>query len=335
MEVGEKIKGQSEYLILEKIASGGMGSVLKAKMLGVEGFEKIVAIKTILSKYASNEIFVKRFVFEAKLVASLVHENIVQIYQLDKRRKEYFFVQEYVDGITLYDFMEFHKKVKLTLPIELAVFIASRIARGLAFAHSRYSPQGEPLNIIHCDICSHNLMINREGVPKITDFGIAKAATMQRTGKISGKLAFMSPEQYSDPDSMTAQSDIYSLGVVLFYMLSLEHTRDLNSGKENLVEQIKTNYINWSVLPDTVPDKLREILSKMLSFNPADRFSNSAELAKTLEYYIYKDGYGPTIVSLAEYMKRTMPGFFCQPYDGDFLTVPPHCIASNEKTIII
>ena len=111
MEVGEKIKGQSEYLILEKIASGGMGSVLKAKMLGVEGFEKIVAIKTILSKYASNEIFVKRFVFEAKLVASLVHENIVQIYQLDKRRKEYFFVQEYVDGITLYDFMEFHKKV--------------------------------------------------------------------------------------------------------------------------------------------------------------------------------------------------------------------------------
>ncbi|MBE6366581.1 MAG: serine/threonine protein kinase [Lentisphaerae bacterium] len=304
------IKSYSRYEIIKELASGGMGSVLKAKLKGVEGFEKVVAIKTLLPRYAGDGDFVERFIFEAKLVANLVHENIVQIYQLDLVDGEYFFVLEFVDGISLYDFVEFHKIMNKRLPLELAVFIASRAARALAYAHSRRDGSGKPLNIIHCDICPHNILINQEGVPKITDFGIAKAATMRDSGLVSGKLAFMAPEQCLTPGHLTCAADIYSLGVVLFYMLSNHYSRDVYSGRDALIEQIRSNYINWSVLPEELPDGLIDILRRMLAASPGERFKDSAELARSLEYYIYKDGYGPTIVTLAEYMRQLMPGRF-------------------------
>ena len=309
------IKSCASYEIVKELASGGMGSVVKAKLKGVEGFEKVVAIKTLLPKFANDEDFVRRFIFEAKLVANLVHENIVQIYQLNKVDDEYFFVLEFVDGISLYDFVEFHRIIDRKLPWNLAVFITSRAARALAYAHSRRDADGRPLNIVHCDICPHNILINKEGVTKLTDFGIAKAATLKNSNTVSGKLAFMSPEQCISPWNITPASDIYSLGVVLFYMLSNHYSRDVYADKENILEQIRNNYVNYSALPDDLPDALLSILKRMLATNPADRFENSADLARSLEYYIYKDGYGPTNVSLAEYMRLIMPGRFIEPID--------------------
>ena len=131
-----RLKSYTQYEIIKVIASGGMGTVAKAKLKGVEGFEKIVAIKTLLSRYAGDEAFVQRFVLEAKLVANLVHENIVQVYQLDRVNGEYFFVLEFVDGISLYDMVEFHRAIKKQLPPPLAVFIASRAARALGLDYT-------------------------------------------------------------------------------------------------------------------------------------------------------------------------------------------------------
>ena len=306
------IKSCASYEIIQTLASGGMGSVAKAKLKGVEGFEKIVAIKTLLPRYANDEEFVKRFVFEAKLVANLVHENIVQIYKLNKTYNEYFFVLEFVDGISLYDFVEFHKIIDRRLPLKLAVFIASRAARALAYAHNQHDANGRPLNIVHCDICPHNILINKEGVPKLTDFGIARAATVKNSNTVSGKLAFMSPEQCNAPNKVTAASDIYSLGVVLFYMLSNHYNRDVHADRTHIIEQIRSYYVNYSVLPEDLPDDLLTILKRMLAADPEERYTNSADLARALEYYIYKDGYGPTIVSLAEYMREIMPGRFIE-----------------------
>jgi serine/threonine protein kinase len=180
----------------------------------------------------------------------------------------------------------------------------------LAYAHSRKDRFDQPLNIIHCDICPHNILINREGVPKLTDFGIARAATIQSSDHVSGKLAFMSPEQYNDPQSVTFASDIYSLGVVLFYMLCNHYTRDVRSGRQGVIQQIRCNYINWDALPDDLPDNLRAILKKMLEFDPACRYRDCHELVQVLEYYIYRDGYGPTMVTLSKYMHEFMPGYF-------------------------
>ncbi|MBO5924374.1 MAG: serine/threonine protein kinase, partial [Lentisphaeria bacterium] len=319
------IKSCASYEIIKELASGGMGSVVKAKLKGAEGFEKVVAIKTLLPGFANDVDFVRRFIFEAKLVANLVHENIVQIYQLNKVDDEYFFVLEFVDGISLYDFVEFHRVLDRKLPRNLAVFIASRAARALAYAHSRHDADGKPLNIVHCDICPHNILINKEGVTKLTDFGIAKAATLKNSSTVSGKLAFMSPEQCNDPEHLTKSSDIYSLGVVLFYMLSDHYSRDIRTDRNSLIEQIRCNYVNYAALPDDLPDELRRILQKMLAADPAERYADCSELARELDYYIYRDGYGPSNVVLSEYMRAIMPGRFGDSPESDGKTevLPP------------
>lgn len=306
----KKLFGNVEYEIIQNIADGGMGSVFKALEKGVEGFEKIVAIKTLLSCYSDDKKFVDRFISEAKLVANLVHENIVQTYQLNQYNGEYYFVLEYVDGISLYDFMEFHRKTQTVLPRNLAVFIAGRVARGLAYAHSRRDHYGRPLNIVHCDVCPHNVLINTEGLPKITDFGIAKATTMNdEESTISGKLPFMSPEQ-ANKKEIDFRSDIYSLGIVLFYLLSGKTTRKIDVTLNEILDQAKTNFIDWIQLPEDIDRELMSILQRMLATEPSERYQNTSELARDLEYYIYKDGYGPTIVTLANYMRTQLPALF-------------------------
>ncbi len=305
----KKFQTQTEFEFIELIAEGGMGQVFKARHKGVAGFEKIVAIKTMKSFIAKNSEFRKRFINEAKLVANLVHENIVQIYQLGQLEEMYYFVLEYVNGISLHQFLDHHLTVKKSIPHKLAVFICSRIARGLAYAHSRTDSAGHPLNIVHCDICPDNVLITNEGLTKITDFGIAKMRDSNNNKALTeGKPLFMSPEQ-ARGEILTQQSDIYSLGIVLFLLTSGMLTREFDKEKNQiLLYRAGAGDVNWNKLPDDIDPALKQILIKMLAGEPEDRYSSSAELAAALEYHIYKDGYGPTIVTLAEYMQIEMPG---------------------------
>ena len=243
---------------------------------------------------------------------------------------------EFVDGISLFDFIDLHITTGKTLPENLAVFITSRIARGLAYAHTRVDAAGQPLNIAHCDVCPHNILITREGLPKLTDFGIAKAKNMTDYKTISGKLPFMSPEQAAGGE-IDFRSDIYSLGAVLFYMLSGSSIRDLNEEIKIILKQAKNNLIQWQRLPDDTPTELLTILSKMLATKPGERYQDTTELARDLEYHIYKSGYGPTIVTLAEYMHKFMPGRFGAIPTNDTLDELDHTIPigqENSDTII-
>ncbi|MCK5376794.1 MAG: protein kinase, partial [Acidobacteria bacterium] len=129
-----------------------MGSVYQAQQLGNAGFSKTVAIKTILDLFAADEEFVRLFIGEAKLVADLVHENIVQVYDLGLSEGRYFIVMEYVEGITLEAFVRMHLDEEMPLPAELGAFIASRVCRGLEYAHRRTDCDGRPLGIVHRDI---------------------------------------------------------------------------------------------------------------------------------------------------------------------------------------
>ncbi|MDR0931738.1 MAG: serine/threonine protein kinase [Victivallales bacterium] len=302
------LEGRERYEYINLIAEGGMGRVYKARKIGVAGFEKIVAIKMLLKKFLDDPDYVASFIGEAKLVANLIHENIVQIYQLERYKGAYYFVIEYVDGMSLYDLIRFHAKLKRTLPLELAVFIAGRVARGLAYAHSRRGADGSSLGIVHCDICPHNVLINTEGVPKITDFGIARMTSKNAVeGKVAGKLAFMAPEQ-ARFEAVDFRADIYSLGIVLFYMISGKMARDVSLSSTEQLKQAQENRIDWTRLPANLPEEILNILYKMLASDLNERYVNTSELARDLEYFIYKDGYGPTIVTLADYMKKLMPG---------------------------
>jgi serine/threonine protein kinase len=290
--------------VVRKIADGGMGTVYEAIQSGVEGFEKTVAVKTLLSQFSNDSRFLRMFIDEAKLVANLVHENIVQIYQLGKDDDEYFIIYEYVNGISLREFLDLHHSMHLTLPPELAVFIASRIARGLAYAHSRCDAEGHPLEIVHQDVCPNNILISTEGLPKLTDFGIAKAATNLEANSqrgVAGKLPYMSPEQGARKP-VDKRSDIYSLGMVLFEMLAGTNARDLNP--KALLECVISGQIDWGKLPDSLDDALVGLLKQMMARNRDDRYDRAEMVAHDLEYHIYKEGYGPTIQTLETYMRR-------------------------------
>lgn len=329
------LEGRERYELVRLIAEGGMGTVYKARKIGVAGFEKTVAIKMLRKQLSDNESYVGSFISEAKLVANLIHENIVQIYQLERYAGAYYFVIEYVDGMALFDLVDFHVKLRRQMPLELAVFIAARVARGLAYAHSRRGADGRPLGIVHCDVCPHNILINTEGVPKITDFGIARVASQKAAeGRVSGKLAFMAPEQ-ARLEPVDFRADIYALGIVLFYMISGRMARNVGLQPTEQLAQARENRIDWSLLPENLPEEIIAMLHKMLAGDPSDRYDDTSVLARDLEYYIYKDGYGPTIVTLADYMKTLMPGRFGLEPDAetDAIGDDDRTIVLNQKTI--
>ena len=184
--------------IVRKISAGGMGVVYEALQHGSGRFKKRVAIKLILEEYSKVEEFRSNFIGEARLVADLIHTNIVQTYHLGEISGQYYMTMEYVDGITLEEFIERHKTTQQAVPADLAAFIVSRVCRGLAYAHQRCDAQGRPLGIVHRDVNPRNIMLAKEGDVKLTDFGIAKALDLMYNEEgeiIAGKDEYLSPEQ--------------------------------------------------------------------------------------------------------------------------------------------
>src|ERR1700733_5400339 len=215
------IQSDFRYDIVRKIFEGGMGIVYEAEQHGARNFVKRVAIKIIRPSFASQKIFIENFIGEAKLVADLIHTNIVQTYHLGETNNACFIAMELIRGVNLEQFTRQLADKKKNLPKELAVFITSRIARGLAYAHAKCDKNGKPLGIVHRDVSFKNIMIAFKGDVKLTDFGIAKARgflTDQEGEVVAGKPDYMSPEQayFQVTDK---RSDIFSAGVVLAHLL--------------------------------------------------------------------------------------------------------------------
>ncbi|RMD83611.1 MAG: serine/threonine protein kinase [Lentisphaerae bacterium] len=299
---------QYRFKVVRKLAEGGMGSVYEAMQIGCEGFQKRVAIKMLLRSLCRHERFVRMFVQEAKLVANLVHENIVQIYQLSRLPDgTYYFVMEYVNGLSLFEFLQFHRQIKKEPPpLPLAVHIISRIARGLAYAHTRSDHLQRPLNIVHRDVCPNNILITTEGLAKLTDFGIAiMDQDLYSPGRLMGKLTYMAPEQALQ-QNVDFRVDIFSLGACLFELICLEPIRQ-RLGHDAMLEAARKGYVDWEKFPKELPAEIRGILKRCLAFDAAERYSTTDELARDLEYFIYKDGYGPTIQTVEAYLRHEMP----------------------------
>ncbi len=302
----KKLEDSITFRVERTIASGGMGSVYEARQVGAAGFEKRVAIKTILPEFSADRRFVDLFIQEAKLVADLVHENIVQIYQFGLSAEGYYIVMEYISGMPLAEFIRVHAATKEAIPEELAVFIVSRIARGLAYAHSRVDRHGAPMGIVHRDVCPNNILVTTEGLPKLADFGIAKAATQIIRAR-GGKKSYMSPEQ-AGSGQVDFRSDIYSLGLVLFELLAQRPARALWA--DQLIEAAREGRVDWEALPVTVSPPVRAILERMLQLKPLWRYAATDQLAYDLEYTIYHKGYGPTVVTLETYLRQRFPGLY-------------------------
>jgi eukaryotic-like serine/threonine-protein kinase len=314
----QEIQYLTSYQIIRKLATGGMGSVYLAEQLGAEGFRKVVAIKTIKKEYLKNKENVDLFVGEAKLVADLIHENVLQVYQLGQTKGIYYIVMEYAHGKNLADFVRAHKDRHKVCNVDIGAFVISRVCRSLHYAHEAKNMAGQMLNIVHRDVTPSNVIITYGGVVKLTDFGIAKAVIMNTPDEaevIMGKLPYMSPEQ-AKFQGTTRQSDVFSLGLVMYELLTNTVVYNVND-IEDLVDKMD----NYSIKPPRrlnphIPEKLELIMLKALDVNPATRYQTAREFGQDLEHYMYDGGYGPTNEKLSRYLNRLFPEEASMPVTG-------------------
>lgn len=281
-----------------------MGTVYEAVQNGAGGFEKSIAVKLIREEYSEVRDFRSNFFGEAQLVADLIHTNIVQTYHLGEFQGQYFITMELVRGINLGEFINIHRKLRKKIPVELAVFIASRICRGLAYAHRKHDRKGRHLNIVHRDVNPRNVMLACEGDVKLTDFGIAKALNLmynQEGRIIAGRYEYISPEQ-ARKEVTDSRADLFSIGVVLAEMLD-GYNRFLGIDDDASIQNILELPIpNYSKELAEVDAALNSILHKLLERQRGKRYRDATEALTDLEYYMYNDGYGPTNEKLSIYL---------------------------------
>jgi eukaryotic-like serine/threonine-protein kinase len=300
------IKSDFSYDVVRKIFEGGMGVVYEAEQQGARNFVKRVAIKIIRPNFASQKMFIENFIGEAKLVADLIHTNIVQTYHLGEANGACFICMELIRGANLEQFSRQLVEEKRTLSKELAVFITSRVARGLAYAHAKTDKDGKPLGIVHRDVSFKNIMIAFEGDVKLTDFGIAKARgflTDQEGEVVAGKADYMSPEQ-ANFQVTDKRSDLFSTGVVLSHLLLGRNIFKGATAEESRQRIINQPIPDFRTLDERIDDGLNDLLQHCLTRDLKRRYATADELMYDLEYYIYHGGYGPTNETLGKFIRE-------------------------------
>ena len=272
MNLEGKLLG-SRYEIIEKIGSGGMATVYKAKDLILKRF---VAVKVLREEYTTDNEFIKRFNTEAESAASLVHPNIVSVYDVGKEGNLYYIVMELVKGKTLKEIIVEDGRMGW----KWSVKIAKQIAQALEVAHKN--------NIIHRDIKPHNIIITEDGVAKVTDFGIAKAvsnSTITAFGTTIGSVHYFSPEHarggYTD-----AKSDLYSLGVVLYEMVTGRVPFDADTPVSVALKHMQETPVSPIVLNPAIPQSLNDLILKAMEKDPNMRYSSATEMIEDLDKII-------------------------------------------------
>ncbi len=279
------------YLLLERVAIGGMAEVFKAKAFGVEGFERILAIKRILPNMADDDEFINMFVDEARIAVQLSHANIVQIYELGRVDTQYYIAMEYVFGRDLRQVLDRFRQRKQLLPLPAAAFLTSKICEGLDYAHRKGDPTGKPLNLIHRDVSPQNVLVSYEGAVKLTDFGIAKAedrASKTQAGVLKGKFGYMSPEQVRGME-IDHRSDIFAVGILLYEMVTGKRLF-LGESDFSTLEKVRNAHVEppSQYNPD-ISSELERILLKSLAREREDRYQAASDLHDDLQQFLIED----------------------------------------------
>jgi len=296
------------YLLLNRIATGGMAEIFRALACGSEGFRKLVAIKRMLPELSEDSDFVDMFVNEAKLVANLHHANIVQLYDFGRIDDVLFYSMEYVHGRNVAEIIHEMANTDSSLPIEVACHIMIQTLEGLDHAHRQCDRFGNHLNIIHRDMSPHNIIVSYDGLVKIADFGIAKASRgvhQTAAGVIKGKFRYMSPEQ-SLARKVDQRTDIFTLGISFYEMLTLSDMfSDINEYR--LLKQVrKVAFDRPRVRNPAIPEDLEGVLLKALEKNPGDRYVDAIEFRDALHTFLSDNNLRPQgSSSLVEFMQET------------------------------
>lgn len=292
---------RERYSIIKRLDKGGMAEVFLGKSASLEGFDKVVAIKRVLPDLAKNERFVNMFLDEAKISLHLDHANIVSVFDVGRSGQSYFIVMEFIDGTNMKRLIEGH-----AMPLDLACYVAVEVCKALVYAHEKLDSNGQPQHIVHRDISPPNILISRDGEVKLTDFGLARAASQLEStdpGVVKGKFAYLSPEA-SVGEEVDLRADIFALGVVLWESLA---GRRLFQGQTDLetLQNVRACTVPpiHSVRHD-IPASLDRILNRALAKNRADRYSSAREFGRELSRFLVQEGMSVTSYDLAAWIQE-------------------------------
>jgi serine/threonine protein kinase len=283
-----------------------MAEVFKAKAFGVEGFEKILAIKRILPAMAEDQDFVQMFIDEARIAGQLSHANVCQIFELGRIADSHFIAMEYIWGKDLLQMQNRFRRLKQDMPPPMAVFVGCKICEGLDYAHRKKDAQGKSLGIIHRDVSPQNVLVSYEGEVKLIDFGIAKAvgrSSKTQAGVLKGKFGYMSPEQVRGLP-IDRRSDVFAIGTIMHEILTGQRLFVADSDFATLDKVRNVDVRTPSQVNPRVPAELDRIVMRALAKNPDDRYQWANEMQEELQAFGSREE--PfTSKQLAQWMRET------------------------------
>jgi serine/threonine protein kinase len=292
-----------KYVLVEHIATGGMAEIYRAQYSGIEGFAKELVVKRLREEFAARPAVVRMFLDEARVAATLTHQNVVHTYDLGELQGEYFIAMELLKGEELVAVLRRAVKTGKMIPLQLALGIIMQSLEGLHYVHARVDDQGRPLGLCHRDINPTNIHVGYDGTCKIVDFGIAATrASLQQSadGQFAGKLAYMAPEQILGHE-LDLRADIFALGIVLYEMCLGK--RLFRGNPEEVAERIVEGDIPAPTFVNPeFPPSLEAILMKALEVDPAERYQNCDHFFRDLEKFSEEAGIRCTPRMISAYM---------------------------------
>ncbi len=274
------------YELVGELASGGMATVFLARLTGVGGFQRFVAMKRLHPHLANEKEFVEMFLDEARIAARIHHPNVVPILEVGASPVGYYLVMEYIEGDTLARLLARAAQRGKRLPIPIALRIALDTLSGLHAAHELRDDSGSPINLVHRDVSPQNVLVGVDGIARITDFGVARAAsrlTAPRVGQLKGKIAYMAPEQAAGEESLDRRADVFAAGIVIWEELAAKRLFKAENEAATLSRVMTEPVPPLSVIVPGLSVQLSNVVMKALERDPNRRFSTCAQFGDALE----------------------------------------------------
>ncbi|HEX4474021.1 MAG TPA: protein kinase [Polyangiaceae bacterium] len=273
------------YALYGRLASGGMATVHFGRLLGPAGFSRTVAIKRLHPQFAKDPEFVAMFLDEARLAARIQHPNVVATVDVVAREEELFLVMDYIRGESFSRLLKASRRLHIDVPVGVITGIVSGMLHGLHAAHEAKDEQGRPLAVVHRDVSPQNVLVGVDGVARVLDFGVAKAAArvqVTRDGQMKGKLSYMAPEQLQ-AKGVDRRTDVFAAGIVLWEALTGRRLFDAEHASEVLRMILSEEIPPPSAVVPSIARSIDEVVMKALSRDPDDRYATARAFGIAVE----------------------------------------------------
>jgi serine/threonine protein kinase len=307
------------YELLGEIASGGMATVYLARLTGMGGFQRFVAMKRLHPHLAGEKEFVEMFLDEARIAARIHHPNVVPILEVGASQVGYFLVMEYIEGDTLARLLARAASTGKKLPVSIALRIAIDMLSGLNAAHDLHDDLNQPVNLVHRDVSPQNVLVGQDGIARITDFGVARAAsrlTATRVGQLKGKIAYMAPEQAAGSEELDRRADVFSSGIVIWEALAQKRLFKAENEAATLSRVITEPVPLLFQIAPQVSKEVSGVVMRSLDRDRDKRFPSCAAFADALEAAAALKDKVATPRELAAYVNEVMGQEIAQQRDN-------------------